>query len=335
LKLIATYGIKTSYMKKKILLCALFAISFIPFLGAESQLVDQVVAIVNDEIITQSELDTLLRPIYEQIKGEYSGEDLMKKFTEIRRKLLSQLIEDRLVFQEAKTRGVEVGESEIRERIEEFKKNFPDEETFEKALDEQGLSLRDLEERFRRQAMIRRLHDMEIRSHIIVSPHDIENYYRDHASEFTQEERIKVRSLTVKKSLEAREKGLLDEHAKKLIQELRRRVLAGEDFQVLAKQYSEDVHAAEGGLSQWIGRQEMIPVIDEVIFNLRVGEISEIIETPMGYHVFRLEEKEKGHTSDLEEVRDRIMAIVFQKKSEERFNEWMIELKRNAYISIR
>jgi len=304
-------------------------------LYAQRQLLDRVVAVVNDEVINQSELDNVLHPIYEQMEQEYEGEDLILRFNEVRRKLLNQLIEDRLVFQEAEEQKIEVEASELDARVEEFKTRFPDQATMEAAMKEQGLTLKDVRERFRRQLMIKQLHDREIRSKIIISPKDIEEYYRSHPEEFSHQARIKIRSITVKKNAVAREKGLLDEEAKTQAEEIRRRVLAGEDFTGLAEQYSQDLQAANGGLSDWIGRDEMIPVINDLIFSLKVGEISPIIETPMGYHFFRLEETEEGHTRSLDEARNEIAGKIFQQKSEILFDEWMQELKRKAYITIR
>ncbi len=128
---------------------------------------------------------------------------------------------------------------------------------------------------------------------------------------------------------------MVDEEALAKIQEVQQRLDNAEDFSVLAKKYSEDTSAAKGGLSDWIPQGTMIPAIDEVIFSQKVGELSDIIETPMGYHLFRVEEKQEGYRRSLDEVRDEIRNELYAKKSEERFYDWMQDLKSNAYISIR
>lgn len=303
--------------------------------GAERELLDQVIAVVNDEPITQSELDVLLRPLYEQYRQEFQGEELVMRINDARRKLLNQLIEDRLVIQEATKKEIHVDAAEVDEDMDKFKARFPNETAMEDLLKEQGISLNDIRKKLEKQAMMRQLHNQEIRAKVVVSPMEIEEYYKQNATKFDQEPRIKVRSITVKKSYEARDKGIVDEEAKMKIAEIRKRLLSGEDFGVLAKQFSEDVQAANSGLSDWIPHGSMIPVIDEVIFSLKLGEISQVIETPMGYHLFRVEEKEPSIKHTLEDVRDKIFGELYQQKSEARFNEWMQELKRNAYISIR
>ena len=307
----------------------------LPSAWAKKELLDQVIAVVNDEPITQSELDVLLRPLYDQYREEFRGEEMVVKLNEARQKLLNQLIEDRLVYQEAVRQKIETDQSEIDKAVTEFKKRFPNEDTMDEVLREQGLSLSDLKERFRKQSMIRQLHTIEIRSKVVVSPKEIEEFYQKNSDKFSSRERLKTRSITVKKSYDAREKGLTDEEAKKKITGIRDKILAGEDFASLAKQFSEDVHAQDGGLSDWVEQGAMIPVINDVIFKLKLGEISDILETPMGYHLFRVEEREQGSKKTVEEVHDQIFDELFRQKSEERFYDWMQELKKNAYISIR
>ena len=299
------------------------------------QLLDQVVAVVNDDPITQSEVDMLMRPVYEQYRKDYQGGKLISMLEDVHKKLLNQLIEDKLVFQEAKNQKIEIDENAIDEQIDNFKKRFKNENEMEDVMRREGLTLTDMRERLRRQAMIHKLHDTEIRSKIVVSPMEVNEYYEKNTREFSSDGQLRVRSLTIKKSNEARLKGLTDEAAKNKIQDLRAKILAGEDFGRLAKQNSEDISAKDEGLSEWIERGAMIPVIDEVIFKLKTGEISGVIETEMGYHLFRVEEIRKPYKKNLEEVRDQIYGKLFSVKAQERFHEWTQELKRNAYISIR
>ncbi|HXV28495.1 MAG TPA: SurA N-terminal domain-containing protein, partial [bacterium] len=196
-------------MTKVIPILLIFWFTFSSALSAaETQLLDQVVAVVNEEPITQSELDMLLRPIYENFKNEYNGRDLYRKLNDVRRKLLNQLIEDRLVYQEAKKLNIQADEADIERRIEKFKSRFSTAAEMDEALRRQGMTLTFIRDRFRRQAMIENLQDQQVRSKVVVSPGDIETYYAEHSDEFAQSEGIKLRTITLKKSEEAREKGM-------------------------------------------------------------------------------------------------------------------------------
>ncbi len=302
---------------------------------AQKQLVDRVIAVINDEAITQSELDIYLRPFYEDLKKQYGPEELVAKLNEIRLKLLNQMIEDRLVSQEAKNRGITVDETEIEEMMRQVKTRFPTEAEFEKTLLAEGQNVAELREHYRRQLSVRKLHDMEVRAQVVVSPREIEDYYNLHSFEFTDEEKMKVRSVTIRKSQEAVEKGITDEEARKKIESVEKRIRSGEAFETLAREYSEDDHTKEGGLVGWIKRGEMLPSIDESLFELKQGSISPILETDTGYHLFKIEEKKVPKLPALDEVREKIHSVIYRQKAEKRFKEWMDQLKTRAYISIR
>lgn len=321
---------------KKIITLLIIILCFAGFQNlARAELLDRIVAVVNDEPITQSELDILLRPIYDEYKMEFRGEELVTQLNEVRQKLLSQLIEDRLVFQKAKELGIEADAMTIDQKINTFQERFGNAIEMEDALRSQGISLREIRERFERQAVIKTLHSREVYSKVVVSPIEVEEYYRVNASKFSTESRIKVRSITIKKSYEAREKGLVDDDARNKLVGIREAVIKGENFEELAKTNSEDVQAADGGLSDWIHQGTMIPAINDVIFSLKTGEVSPIIETPMGHHIFRVEQREPGKQRTLDEVREEIQRKLFQDKSDELFFNWMQDLKRQAYISVR
>lgn len=303
--------------------------------AAQQELLDRVVAVVNDEVITQAELDAFLRPLYEEYSQQYSGEELVKMIQEARQKLLNQLIEDKIVYQEAVKQEIVVTDDDLEKELQKFKKQMDKPEELELMLEKEGMTLKDLREKLRKQSMVRQLHDREIRSKVVVSPLEVENFYKENPEKFVVKERVKVRSLTIKKSEEARAKGIPDEAAKKKIAALQQKLTEGQDFERMVQGSSEDGRSRQGGLGEWIDRGGMIESVDEVLFKTPVGEVTGIVETPIGYHIFRIEDKEPAKTKTLEETRDQIMGYLFQQKSNARFREWMQELKRTAYISIR
>ena len=327
-------------MKKLLFLIILFgavSLQTMPVFaeGEQRQLLDQVVAIVNDDPITQSELDVTMRPIYDDYRSQYSGQALMEALTEARRKLLNQMIEDKLVYQEAKNQKIDPDIDEVDKQIEDLKSKFKSKTDLQDTLAKEGMSLSAMRERLEHQSVIQHLHEMEVRAKVVVSPLEVEKFYEDHTEDFSSDESIRVRSITIKKNEEAREKGLTDETAKAKIENLRKRALAGQDFQSLSTEFSEDTSAKNGGLTDWIKRGDMIAEIDQVIFSLKPGQMSDVIETPMGYHLFRVEEKKNKQKKSFNEAREIIYQKIFREKSMKRFQEWMQELKRNAYVSIR
>jgi len=323
-------------MKRKLAFFIFFFLAFtVDAFCRDEQLVDRVAAVVNNEVITQSELDMIFRPIYEQIKKAYQGPDLQHELETVRLKLLNQLIEDRLVYQESQKLGITVSDSEIQDELAAFKAQFPNEETFKKEMEKAGISLKEVEKRVRERIAITKLHQSVIRGKVIVSPADMEQYYKDHPAEFNQKEQVNVWCITLRKSTEAIEKGTTDEATKrkagKLIVELKH----GKDFEKLAKENSQDAHAAQGGSLGFIQKGDMVSNIDQILFSLPSGGFSDVLETEHGYHIFKVGEKQNASHKTFEQAKDEIADRLFRIKAHERFVSWMDELKKKSFISIR
>ncbi|HNX67964.1 MAG TPA: peptidyl-prolyl cis-trans isomerase [Candidatus Omnitrophota bacterium] len=322
-------------MKKLLLAIFIFGSCLPSSHAADRELLDRVVAVVNDEVITQAELDNFLRPVYEQYNKEYSGEELMKIVQEARQKILNQMIEDKLVYQEAVREEIVVKDEDLEKEMDQFKSKMEKPEELDLMLEKEGMTLKDLRERLRKQAMIRQLQDREIRSKVVVSPAEAEDFYKKNTDKFQVKERVRVRSLTLKKGDESRQKGIPDEAVRKKIEELYQQAEAGGKFEEIVKRFSEDTHASQEGTGDWIEQGAMIESVDKAIFTTPVGKLTGVVETPIGYHVFRIEEKQPGKTVPFEEAKEQINNYLFQQKSNARFRDWMEEIKKAAYISIR
>jgi len=318
-------------------LIAVFLLTLLPNGVAQQdrQLADRVAAVVNNEVITQSEFDTVFRPLYEQIRQNYRGPDLQSEIENARLKLLNQMIEDRLVYQEAQKLGVTVSDSEIQEELTMFKTQFPDEAQFDREMEKSGIKLSELEKRIRERLAITKLHRSFIHGRVAVSPAEIEQYYKDHPDEFTQKERIKAWCISLRKGDEAIKNGTMDEAVKRKAGALVAELKQGADFEVLAKKNSQDGNASEGGFLGFVERGSMVGGVDQVLFSLKEGQLSDVLETEKAYHIFKVGEKRPAARKTFEEARDEISDKLFRKKAHERFMTWMEELKKKSYISIR
>ncbi|MBI5143667.1 MAG: peptidylprolyl isomerase [Candidatus Omnitrophica bacterium] len=294
------------------------------------EVVDKIVVIVNNEIITQREIDRVLMPIYEQYRALYYGDELVKRLDEARQKVIEQLIEDRLILSEAKKLNIEIDEKDVEARIDEVKKRFSSKEEFDQALSNQGLTLKDLTMRYREQMMTRRLIDQKVGSKVTVSPVEINHYYEEHINEYIQPEETALRNILI------RPKGTIaPEKALDLAKEILRRLQEGGDFALLAKEYSGGPNANEGGLMGYVKKGDLLPEIENVVFNLKEGELSGIIQTSLGYHIFKVEEKRERKTLSLSEVRNDVEEAVFREKVKDRLKGWLEALRKNAYIAFK
>jgi len=307
-----------------------FALAFMAAAASVSnaEVIDKIVAVVNNEVITQREIDGIIEPIYEQYRSLYYGDELISKLEEARAKVLNQLIEDRLILSEAKKLNVEVEDEAVEARINEMVKRFPSREVFEKTLAQQDISIKDLRARYREQMMVRRLIDRRIGSRITVSPPEIANFYNKHINEFVQPEQIKLSNILIRPK-----KNMTIEQAERLANEIESRLKEGGAFAGLAMEYSEGPNAAEGGSMGYVKKGDLLPAIEEVVFQLKEGEVSPTIKTSLGFHIFKVDEKLERKTMELTEVRREVEEAVFREKIKGRIKDWVDGLKKNAYIA--
>lgn len=318
-------------MKKRILIFWILAVSFIFTAGISSaEIIDKVLAVVNNEVITQSELDRILFPIYTQYSEIYSEEELPEKMDEARQEMILQMIEDKLIIQEAQKEGITVAGKEVDERIAEIKSKFPNEEEFEAALEGQGLNLNILEKRYEEQALMKKIFDKEVKSQIVIVPTEVQEYYKGHISEFEEPETVVLRVITLKVN-QPEEKQKVFEKA----QNIKKAIGEEKSFEEMAQKFSEDAYAIEGGLMGYVKKGQLMQEIDEKIFALKPGEVSDVIESDLSFRIFKVDEKILPHTSSFEQVREKIQNSIYQEKVKEKFDEWLDKLKKDAYISIK
>ncbi len=316
------------------------ALSILPAFSEELK----IVAIVNDEVITQAEWDRAMAPVYLQLQASHDPEEIVAKAKEIRERILQQLIEERLMLQEARnpkpievSKGkigtlppVAVSETEVDELVKEAEDKFETPEEFEQAMKEQGgITLEELRARYRDQITIRKLVDRHITSRVVLSPAEVTAYYEKHREEYLKGPAVQTATILVrpKESLDASQ-------AEAQAQELRRQLLQGADFSDLAQRYSDGPNAKMGGRMGFLEKGESLKEIDDVLFALKVGEVSPIVKTPTGFYLFRVEAIRPPRQATLEEVQSLIRDRLHQEKVARRYKEWIAKLKADAYVSI-
>ena len=304
----------------------------------------RIVAVVNDEVITEGELHKALVPAYLQMQATLGPEELSQRMQELRKKILQQIIDERLMLQEARNpRPVEVAkgrigtpppisveDSEVEEMLAQTRGRFESPEAFEEALSQQGLSVEDLRARYRDQITIQKLIGREIRSRISISPAEITAYYQAHPQEFKTPQAVQVATILIRPADNAEVA-----RAYAQAQDLRRQLGQGADFYELAKRYSDGFNAKLGGRIGWLEKGRNRKEIDEVLFDLKVGQVSPVIKTPVGFQIFLIESARAERQAELSEVQGQIEILLQNQKGSSKFGEWIARLRADAYISVK
>lgn len=318
-----------------LLLCCL-ALSLGAVDRAVAEIVDQIVAIVNDDTITYSEMRKVLSPIYNQYQKVYQGEELLAKMIKAKNEVLNQLIENKLLAQEAKEREVQLNPKEIDEHIDKIKSRFSSIDEFEKVMAAEGLGLEQLRKSVEEQYMIRLLVQRELAPRAVVGPGEVEAFYKANIAKFQEQEMVQASHIMVKAtapmaSLTTNDNG---DKALETIRAAQEELKKGEPFEAVAKKYSEAPDAGSGGDLGFFGRGKMMKEMEEVAFRLPVGEVSEVIKTPVGYHLIVVTARRDNRAVPLAEVQKDIETELFQQKTETLRRTLVEDLKKKAFVKI-
>jgi peptidyl-prolyl cis-trans isomerase SurA len=301
--------------------------------AARAELISGIAAVVNDELITTYDLDSATAQLIKE--AEKKGALPADARAGLRTAALGQLIDKKLVDQKIKELNIKVSEEDLRQAIDDIKKqNHLSQEALEAALRSQGMSFDKYKEQMREQLERVRLMSQEVRAKIQVGERECREYYETNRARYSGDERFHARHIffRLKKDAPSDEIKQVMLKAMNVLQEAR----SGKDFVALVKQYSDDPAATtDGGDLGTFKRGEMLPEIEQTVTSMKVGEISDLVTTPAGIHVIKLEERIPGTLKPFEEVKAEIEDYLYRTKSEERFNQWLADLKKGAAIEVR
>lgn len=292
-------------------------------------IIDRIMAKVNDEIITLSQVQEEGYPLLAKLQTEFSGEELRARQQLVEQQVLERIIDRILQVQQARKRGLTVSAQEVDAALQDIiRQNNLTEEEFKRILAEEDIDYLEYRTHIEEQLLVSRLLNIEVRSKIRVDLKEIEEYYQRHRNQYGGEMQFRVRHILF---LTNGSNGTMEkarENAQIVLEKLRN----GEDFVTLARLYSQDPSASSGGDLGFLKQGEMLPAFEEALKRLEVGEISEPIQTKYGFHIIRLEEKRGGEQKPLEAVRAEIENLLINQKMQRRYEEWMKELRDAAYI---
>ncbi len=302
--------------------------------SAASTQVDRVVAVVNSDVITLSELNRSFAPILERIEADPRAREDREVREEARRYVLDRMINELLMKQEAERLNMEVREADIDAEIENLlaERNMTRRQLLE-GLAEEGTSIEEHREMVRREILKSRVVGREIRARITVSDADIGAYYREHRDRYEGNQAVRIQQILTAVPRDA-DTGLREE-GRARAEQLLTMLMDGAAFEEVVSRYSDGPESRTGGDLGFIERGTILPQVEEAAFSLDRGRVSEVIESPAGFHIIRVIDRRGGGLKPLEEVRHEIINEISNVRMEERFQDWIEKLRERAYIEIR
>jgi peptidyl-prolyl cis-trans isomerase SurA len=305
--------------------------------GANSRVVEEIIARVNNEVITRSELDKARASAEEEAAQECQGhctpEQLQAQVDDRKKNALRDLIDQSLLVQRGKDMGISV-EPEVIKRLDSIRVNNKLEsmEDLEKAVSSQGMNWEDFKDNIRKGILTQRVISQEVGSHITITKEEVEKYYNDHKKDYVRPEQVALREI------EVNTEGKKDEELpdlKKKAETALKRVKDGEDFGEIAKRFSDGSTAKQGGFLGVYKRGELSKELEDKVFAMKKNDLTDVLDTKQGYLVLQVLEHYDEGEQPLSKVENEITDHLYSERMEPKLREYLKTLREQSYVVIK
>jgi peptidyl-prolyl cis-trans isomerase SurA len=281
--------------------------------------------VVNDDIIRLAELDRAVAPLEAQIRSKkFPPAREQEEIYRIRSEVLNNLIDEKLADQEIRSAGIFVDEREIDSAIEQVKAmNYYSDEDLRQALSASNVNMAEYREEIRHQILRNKLVNYKIKSKIIITESDIENYYAENPEKYSSKKKYLLSNILIP-----------DPERREQMQTVYRQLEAGMPFADAARKYSEAGNAVDGGRLGFFSLEDLAGSIQDAVKGLSAGDFSEITETDQGLQIFFVEKIEEQGGRTLDAMKDEIRQLLYEESVNKKFQSWIDELRDSSYIKI-
>ncbi|ETW99046.1 MAG: hypothetical protein ETSY1_16445 [Candidatus Entotheonella factor] len=297
------------------------------------QVLDGIAAIVNNSIITISEVREVVALEASELDNRYYGTELEMRRRDLFRKALQPLIDVEIQLERAKTLQMTVQESEIDRQVEQLKEdNQLTDDQLEEILQSRGLTLEAHREQISRSLLLTKVVNFEVQSRLVITETELQEAYEQQQDRFRIADEWTVSHIVFLASEQAtaEEETQARQQAAAILQQLR----SGGDFAQLARQHSEGPSAEGDGLLGTFRTGELVSGLEQAVAALQPGEISDLIRTQIGWHIVRLDSAQAGGHQSLEAVREELSIELKRAKFERNYEQWLESLRQQSYIKI-
>jgi parvulin-like peptidyl-prolyl isomerase len=280
-----------------------------------AEVIDKIIAVVNDEIITLYEFNTAFEPYRKNIENTYKGADQEAAIKQTREAFLQRFIDNILIEQEAKKSGtgIIVKDEEVMEVLQDIlAKQKLSLQEYSKNLAKEGNTLEFVKKEIRGQMMRARLLRREVKSKILVSDEEIGEYYTKNRRDYEGKESVRIKQLLLLLPPNASE--TIKTKMKNQALQLHKRAMDRESFDLLIVKYSQGPAAAQGGDVGFIERGTILPEVEAAAFRLPVGQVSDVIESSVGFHIIQVLDKQGAGVKPIAAVREEIKTKIEDEK---------------------
>jgi len=293
------------------------------------EIVEAIVAIVNDDIITLSEYKAEHEALYNFLRSQLEGEEFDKQYEAQKKELLERMITERLLLQEARKMDLNIDE-QLRMIIDNIKtkNDIGSDEELKRLMAQQGIDFEAWKKQQERGLLQQAVVFNEVGRNITIDETDVINYYDQHPDQFTEPTEYRIRAIFISSEDKS------GEEAQRKMEEIDEKLAAGEEMAALAAQYSEGPEKESQGDLGTFKEGELAEPLQKAVENLAIGSMTAWIQMPNGWFRIKLEERKESRLKPFEEVRDEIEDTLFNQEQQKKLQEYLEELKKRSYINI-
>jgi peptidyl-prolyl cis-trans isomerase SurA len=301
--------------------------------AAEPQVIDGIAAVVNNDVITFSQVQEVSAPQEQSMRQQYTGQELIDKIKEARLAALSDLIDRQLVVQEFKKKQYNIPDYAVEEQLREIiKDDFAgDRQAFNRTLDAQGYTLDKFRDSERDKIIVQVMRQNNVKGSFTASPQQIQAYYDANRKQFETPAQIQLRMIVLNADPLDVDSAT---STRKMAEEIRQKAADGADFAALAKTYSMDGTAENGGDWGWVDEKTLNKDLTAVAFALAPGQVSPVTQVGNAFYLLYCQAKKDPTLVPMAEVRDGIKKKLEQVQKQKATQKWIDGLREKAYIKI-
>ena len=303
----------------------------------DGKVVEEIIARVNNEIITKSELDKARAAAAEQAQQDCTGrctqEQLQQVIEDDQKNALRDLIDQSLLSQRGKDMGISV-ETDVVKQLDQIRQQnkLKDMDDLEKAVESQGINWEDFKNNIRNKMLTQEVIRREVGGHITIGREDAQAYYNAHKDEYVRPEQVALRAIEIK--TEGKKESEVPE-LKAKAEKLRQRVVDGEDFGELAKRFSDGSTAQQGGFLGVYKKSELTKELWDAVEPLKKNQMTEVIETKQGFLILQVLEHYTEGVQPFDKVENEIMDKLYSEKMEPALREYLKTLREQSYVVVK
>ena len=311
-----------------------------------AEIIEQVLVKVNGEIITKTELESRqIAAVRQRMKQDVSPEsikndaELKKILAEVTPAILVEAIDEMLMVQLAKEKGFRLRDEQFKEWLSALRKEqkLEDEQKFQDALKQEGMTIDDLRRQVERSFMIQQVQREEVGSKLTITEEEARQYYLARPHEFTSPATVTLREILfeIPTTTQKGQTGInvaQDDEARARAAALRSRIVAGEDFAKLASEVSAAPSKSNGGLIGPINVNELSEALQKMLKTLKPGEVTPPIRVARGYQILKLETLKESAVEPFDMVRDQVAERVHADRQRQEVRKFLTRVRGQAII---